>query len=192
MARKKKDGGGMPPVEGGPAPSSSAENAAGGSTPKKVRGRPFQKGQSGNPKGKTPNALNAAHRLIRQKLEASAEAVIDALIARATSRDKDGRPNGSTDALELIVSRLCPPLKHAPRQPFELGALDTVEDCKQASVRIAAAAAGGQLDDDHAAALSARVSDVAKIVTGAQLAERIERLESALKMYEARSAGGLQ
>lgn len=165
------------PTSGASTPAAEPPVASANSRPKHIGGK-FKPGVSGNPQGKKPGTVNHVNRLIRQRLHENAEAIVSALIERACK--------GSTDALALALERICPPMKYEPREPFDIGSLDSMGDCVVAQRRVAHALAAGGLDDDNAAALQRQIDGVAKLLTSGELVTRLERIEQRLRDHDSR------
>jgi|TARA_B100001964_G_scaffold172701_1_gene190165 hypothetical protein len=72
-----------------------AENAA-----PKQRGKPFEKGRSGNPKGKPPGARNKASLMLDHMLREDAAEVLTAVLEKAKA--------GDIQAARLLLDRLMP------------------------------------------------------------------------------------
>ena len=87
----------------------------------KQRGRPFPKGQSGNPAGKPPGTRNRATQLAERLLDGEAEDLTRMVIGLAKA--------GDTTALKLCLDRLLPPRKDRPIW-FELPAMTTAADAE--------------------------------------------------------------
>ena len=96
-----------------------AENTAG-----KQRGRPFARGQSGNPAGKPAGARHATTRAVEALLEGEAEALTRKAVEMALS--------GDGPALRLCLDRIAPARKDAPVS-FELPPISTAADAVHAS-----------------------------------------------------------
>ena len=79
----------------------SAENTAG-----KQRGRPFQKGQSGNPDGRPKGSRNATTIALETLLDGQATAL--------TQKAIDVALTGDMPALRLCLDRILPPRKDSP------------------------------------------------------------------------------
>ena len=75
------------------------------------RGRPFERGKSGNPKGRPKGSRNQATLLAEQLLDGEAEALVRKLINSALE--------GDTGALRMCLDRLVAP-KRERRIAFEL------------------------------------------------------------------------
>jgi hypothetical protein len=75
--------------------------------PKRVIGRPFRKGQSGNPSGKKKGTLNKstvdARKLAQKFLNEAVEPVFQKLVEMAKG--------GDTQAIKLVVERILPVMK---------------------------------------------------------------------------------
>jgi hypothetical protein len=79
----------------------SAANAG-----QKQGGRPFQKGQSGNPAGKKPGTRNHASRLIETMMAGDVEEITQKVISAAK--------NGDLTAARIVLDRISPPRKDNP------------------------------------------------------------------------------
>ena len=97
-----------------PSTPQAAENSGG--TVKKVRGRPFQKGQSGNPGGR-PKDLNGVRELARSYAGEAIETLVKIM------RDKRASASGRAGAAGAMLDRGF----GKPTQPIE-GALNVTYD----------------------------------------------------------------
>jgi Family of unknown function (DUF5681) len=114
--------------------------------PKPVRGRPFPKGQSGNPAGKHKGTRNRVTLLLETLLEGQAEAIMQKVI------DK-GLTEGDMRALTFLLERLVP--RRLDRiVPFELPKITYAEDAVNAYSAVTAAVADGMLTPAEAGQLS--------------------------------------
>src|SRR3954454_9098910 len=91
------------------------------------RGRPFKKGQSGNPAGKPKGARHRATQAVDALLDGEAETLTRKAIELAKS--------GDTVAMRLCMDRLCPPRRDRPVM-FSLPKIETAADAKAASAAI--------------------------------------------------------
>ena len=145
----------------------SAENTAG-----KQRGRPFQKGQSGNPE-------RPAERIPQQPppwrwrrlLEGEGEALTQKAIELALT--------GDMPALRLCLDRILPPRKDSP-VAFDLPEMKTLNDAVPAMGALVKAVGQGDLTPTEAAELTKMVQAFAKIIETAELEERVRKLEEAI------------
>ena len=107
----------------------SAANTAGNQ-----RGRPFTKGQSGNPAGKPAGA--------RHRATLAAEALLDGEAEALTRKAIDLALSGDPIALRLCLDRILPPRRERPLR-FALPELRSAEDAGSALAAILAAVASG-------------------------------------------------
>src|SRR5512146_1323310 len=91
------------------------------------RGRPFVKGQSGNPAGRPKGARNRASLIAEELLDGKAEAVFGKLIELACA--------GNIAALRLCTERLSPKFRE-PAVHVELKPIHSVEDATAAMAGI--------------------------------------------------------
>lgn len=136
-------------------------------TPKQPHG--FQKGQSGNPAGRTPGSRNK----VLAALDAIGAAGAEAVLARTIEAAKQG----DMRAAELLLSRVWPARKGRPVSLPDLPAIATPGDLVVALGAIAEAVAGGSITPEEAQAVASVLEAQRRAVETADLAERIERLE---------------
>src|SRR6476469_4946603 len=84
---------------------------------------PFQKGQSGNPRGRPLGARNRATQAIEALLDGEAQALTRKAIEMALG--------GDMVAMRLCLDRLAPPRRDRP-VPFSLPKIETAADAKAA------------------------------------------------------------
>ena len=96
----------------------------------KQRGRPFQKGHSGNPQGRPPGARNAATIMAEQLLDGEAETI--------TSKVIELTKQGDSTALRLCLERIVPPRRERPVK-FTLPEINSVDRAPKAMAAITAA-----------------------------------------------------
>ena len=112
------------------------------SDPDAIRGRPFEPGQSGNPKGRPKGSRNAVTLLAETLLDGEAEAIIRKLVEEALS--------GSPSAMRLALERMLPPKRHrATTIEFE-GDINTPADAARASGAVLSACAKGDISGEEA------------------------------------------
>lgn len=134
----------------------------------KQRGRPFQKGHSGNPQGRPPGARNAATMMAEQLLDGEAEAITRKAIELAKQ--------GDLTALRLCLDRLVPPRRDRPVN-FALPVMSSAEDASKALAAIMAAVASGGLTPPEAAELSRVVDGYVKTLEVTEMEQRLRSLE---------------
>ena len=143
----------------------AAENAA-----PKQRGRPFERGKSGNPTGKQPGTRNKATRAMEELLDGEAEALTRKAIELAKA--------GDMQALRLCLDRLAPPRKDSP-VAFDLPEMKTLNDAVPAMGALVKAVGQGDLTPAEAGELTKMVQAFAKIIETAELEDRVRKLEEA-------------
>ena len=144
----------------------SAENTAG-----KQRGRPFQKGQSGNLDGRPKGSRNATTIALEILLGGQATAL--------TQKAIDVALTGDIPALRLCLDRILPPRKDSP-VTFNLPEMKTLNDTVSAMGAVVKAVGQGDLTPTEAAELTKMVQAFAKIIETAELEERVRKLEEAI------------
>src|SRR4051812_34793825 len=116
------------------------DNAAG-----KQRGRPFPKGQSGNPSGKAVGTRNGTTLAVERMLEGEAAGITRTCI--------DMAKDGDSVALRLVMERIAPVRRGRPVQ-FELPVIDKASDLASALGGILHATAAGALTPDEAVTIA--------------------------------------
>lgn len=143
-----------------------AENAA-----TKQRGRPFAKGESGNPSGKQRGCRHKATRAAQELLDGEVEALTRKAVEVALA--------GDTTALRLCLERICPPMKERPIQTkLKLPATITAENAPQVFSIILKAVASGGLCPGEGGALQKMVQLYLSATEYADLEKRIGELEA--------------
>ena len=146
--------------------AASAENTKG-----KQRGRPFAKGQSGNPAGRPVGARNKATVAVEGLLDGEAEALTRQALGLAAA--------GDPAMVRFCLDRIAPARKDRP-VPFTLPKLRTVADAIEASSLLVEAAAG-ELTPTEAAGLGQLVAGFHGIAEKDELQRRIEALEAEIR-----------
>jgi hypothetical protein len=140
-------------------------------TAKKQRGRPFEKGQSGNPDGRPTGSRNRTTLAMEVLLDGEA----DAIVRKAIERAKEG--DGT--ALRMCLERIVPPRKDRPVN-FPLPKIETAADALTATGALIAAVAAGDITPSEASELSKLIDSYVKSLEITDIAERVARLEKAL------------
>jgi hypothetical protein len=140
-----------------------AETTAG-----KQRGKPFQKGQSGNPDGRPRGSRNATTLAL--------ETLLDGQAAALTQKAIDLALSGDLAALRLCLDRILPPRKDRPVS-FTLPPINSVQDAAAIVSSVLAAVAAGEITPTDAAEVGKLIDSYVKAYETAELAERLERLE---------------
>ena len=137
-------------------------------TTKKQRGRPFQKGKSGNPKGRPQGSRNSATILAQNLLDGQAEALIKKVIEQALE--------GDMTALRVCIERLVPPRKDMPIN-FEFPKIQKFEELHKLLASIVSAVAAGKLTPAEGELVSRPIERFIKVYETVYLEKRIEILE---------------
>jgi Family of unknown function (DUF5681) len=128
----------------------------------------FQPGQSGNPAGRPPGALNkktlATEAMLAQRAEASVAKIID----RAD--------NGEPAAMRLCMERMAPSAGSRPL-PFELPPVETPEDVAAAARAVMKAMAEGEI------APRETVNLLAVVAAAARIADRVQSMKERHKVW---------
>jgi len=153
----------------------SAANTAGNQ-----RGRPFIKGQSGNPAGKPKGARHRATLAAEALLDGEAEALTRKAIELALA--------GDPIALRLCLDRILPPRRERPLR-FVLPELRSVADASSAMAAILAAVASGDTCLAEAGELAKLVD---AFIRAAEVVEKAELQESENSLFSTLGLGGLR
>lgn len=130
----------------------------------------FQKGKSGNPAGRPKGTPNPQTR-IRNAIAADLPKILAVLRDRAL--------DGDAQAASLLLSRCLPALKpQSEATEIHLTGTDLAERAES----IASATMAGELAPSTATELMAVLMQQARIAEVSELAERLERIEHALKL----------
>ena len=141
----------------------AAENAG-----QKQRGRPFRKGESGNPSGKLKGTRNQATMLAERLLDGEAEAMVRTVIEKAKE--------GDMIALRLCLDRIVPPRRDRPVH-CTIPELNSAEDASKAMAAIAAAVSRGELTPTEAAELSRTIETFVRALETTEIERRLKVLE---------------
>jgi len=136
------------------------------------RGKPFQKGRSGNPSGRKPGTKNHSTR--------AAEALLDGDAERLTRRAIDLALRGDTTALRLCLERIVPPRRDRTIS-FDLPPIATAADASKASAALLRAVSEGSVTPSEALDASRLVEGFAKVHEITDLERRLAALEAERK-----------
>jgi hypothetical protein len=141
-------------------------------TARQQRGRPFRKGQSGNPQGRPLGARNQATVAAEALLDGEAEAITRKVVEKA----KDG----DSAALRLCLERILPPRKDRPIA-LSMPKLDTVADAPALMAAITSLITIGDVTPSEAADLAKLVDTYVRSVEAADLNKRLRTIEEAMR-----------
>lgn len=133
-----------------------------------MRGKPFQKGQSGNPNGRPKGA--------RSKRMVVLDAILESEAPELMQKAVDLAKAGDTVALRLCLERILPARKDRP-VAFELPAIETPRDATKAASALLKAVAAGEITPSEAAEVSKLIEGFVRIVEVSELETRINEIE---------------
>ncbi len=161
----------VPPVS--PTRSENAPENAGGMQggANRSRGR-FRPGQSGNPAGRPPGALNAATRVAEQLLAGNAEAVVRKLLEKALA--------GDSRALAICAERILPgPRRDRPVSLDLPPQLATASDVVDALRKLYEQVCSGRITTNEGEVLARLLDGVRAGIETGELEARLRQLETA-------------
>jgi len=129
-----------------------------------TRGRPFEPGNPGRPKG------------ARHRTTLAIEALLEGQHKKLTQKVIDKALEGDVTALKLCLDRLVPMRRDAPIS-FELPPVNTVADTVVASSAVLAAVAAGDVTPDEGGRVMALLSAHRGILETGEMEARIAALE---------------
>ena len=135
---------------------------------RKQRGRPWAKGQSGNPAGRRLGCRNRATLAAEQLLDGEAEGLVRKAVELAHS--------GDTVALRLCLDRTIAPRRERP-VPIELPPVTSPADLAPTMGAIAAALARGAITSSQAAELAQFVDTFVRAIDASDFEGRLQQLE---------------
>jgi hypothetical protein len=136
-------------------------------TTKKQQG--FEKGKSGNPKGRPQGSRNKATIACQNLIDGEAEA----LTLKAIELAKDG----DITALRLCLDRLVPTRRDSPVN-FELPSIDTPSDLSKATATVAIAVSNGTLTPVEGELVSKTLQRHVKALELTDIEKRLQTLEA--------------
>lgn len=141
-----------------------AENTA-----KKQRGRPFEKGKSGNPNGKPKGCKNHATRLALGLAEGQLENIMQNLINLAL--------DGDLTAMKLLLDKVLPNSRERSLPQLNLSITENAKDLPRISAEIIKAVTSGTITPTEGEKLNALLASHAQIIATADFEERLKKLE---------------
>ena len=137
-------------------------------TEKKQRGKPCEKGQSGN--------LNGRPRGTRNKTTLAMEALLDGEAEAITRKAIEKAKEGDMVAIRLCLERILSAVKSRPVE-IDLPPVETAKDITAAHGAVIAAMAKGEITPDDAAAIAGVLEAQRRAIETVELETRIEEIE---------------
>ena len=128
----------------------------------------FQKGQSGNPRGRPMGSRNNATLACEALLEGQAEALTQKAVEMALA--------GDVTALKLCIERICPVRRDRPVR-FKLPAVTSARDAADISAAVMVAVSNGDLTLSEASEIGKLIDSYVKAYQVAELDDRTARVE---------------
>jgi len=140
----------------------AADTASARKNAKTTRGRPFQRGNPGRPKG----SRNATTLALESLLDGQAEALTQKAVELAL--------DGDLAAIRICLERILPPRKDRP-VTFSLPQISCASDAAKASASLVAA--GGEITPSEAAEIGRLLETYVRTLEITELEERLSKLE---------------
>jgi hypothetical protein len=137
--------------------------------PYAARGRPFEKGHSGNPAGRATGCRNRA--------SLAAEALLDGEVGTLTRRAIELAIEGEPSALKLCLERILAPRRERAVR-FALPPIESAADIARAMGAVTAAVAEGALTPGEAGALAQLVDTFIRAIDTSDFDRRLQALEA--------------
>ena len=134
----------------------------------RARGRPFEKGRSGNPAGRQPGSRNRATMAAESLLDGQAAALTEKAVERALA--------GSDLALKICLDRILAPRRERTVR-FALPPIESAADLAAVLGAIAAAVADGALTPGEACELSQLVATFIRAIETSEFERRLHSIE---------------
>lgn len=131
----------------------------------KTRGRPFERGNSGRPKG----AQNQTTRMLQRLMEADAETIVNVVV--------EGAKKGDWTAAKLVLDRIVAPRKDNPVL-LHLPQITTLDDAALAMSIVIEAVSTGNISPNEGSSITNLISSYTQAVEISHLEKRLALLES--------------
>jgi Family of unknown function (DUF5681) len=136
--------------------------------PGRARGRPFAKGQSGNPRGRPAGSRNKATTAAALLLDGQSEALTGKAVELALA--------GDPTALRLCLDRILPPCRERAIK-FDLPSIESAADIAAAMKAVTAALAGGIITPGEAETIARLVDTFIRAIETSDFERRLKAIE---------------
>jgi hypothetical protein len=137
-------------------------------SPRKQRGKPFEKGQSGNPAGKPKGARHKTTLLAEKLMQDDAENIVNAVLAAARG--------GDMAAARIVLDRIAPARRDNPVS-FDLPRIESAADAANAMAGILTAVAGGEITPAEAGEVAKLLDAYTRTLEATEFEKRLRALE---------------
>jgi hypothetical protein len=134
----------------------------------RVRGRPFRKGQSGNPQGRPRGLTNRGTRAAALLLDGEAELLARKAVELALA--------GDAAALRLCLERIVAPRREQPCS-LDLPEIHNAGDVGNAMAALIGAAARGEITASEALSFSQTIETYIRVAETSEFERRMRKLE---------------
>ncbi|CDZ79880.1 hypothetical protein BN1013_00380 [Candidatus Rubidus massiliensis] len=128
----------------------------------------FQKGRSGNPKGKIKGTRNKATLVAEQLLQGELETICRRLVQEAVE--------GNMQAIKMVLDRLLPPKRNIP-VAIDLPKLENSSDALDAIAYVTMAVSRGNLSIDEGESLSRMIEVYVRAMEAHDYETRLSKIE---------------
>src|SRR5438132_13140291 len=148
--------------------------------PGRVRGRPFEKGRSGNPAGRRTGSSNKATLAAAALLEGESESLTRKAVELALG--------GDPTAMRLCLERILPPCRERTVK-FELPPIESAADIAAAMKAVTSVLAGGAITPGEAATIAAVVDTFVRAIETSDFDRRLQLVEAGHFNHPGAAAG---
>ena len=138
---------------------------------RRARGRPFRKGESGNPRGRPPGSRNQATLLAERIIANDIGAVVETVVAKAK--------NGDLAAAKIIVSKALPSARDRCVE-FDFPPIQNAGDARAAVSALILEVSVGRLSPSEATEISRLIDTMLKAIELKEVCARLEAVERAV------------
>ena len=136
--------------------------------PRQPRGRPFERGRSGNPVGRRNGSRNKKTLAAMALLEGEAEAL--------TRKAVENAMRGDPTAMRLCLERVLPPCRERSVK-FALPPIESAADIAAAMKAVTSALAGGDISPGEAGTIASVVSTFVRAIETSDFERRLQEVE---------------